>query len=185
MLEEEIIKMVEDSVSERMKKTKEWREKVGAPMTREIEVLNLIMKKENALAILRGDKNVEYRPFSQHYLSRLTDEKIRDFYERNKENNKIVDLEEEYSHWGFLDDLRPVKTIHFHNYTNSWFLDVEVLFNDYCVADDETLGIMNDVYDDHELDELVRKLDNEKAVERPMFYYFAIKKVIDTNLKLE
>lgn len=182
MLEEYKIEIVEAEFSETFKKIKEWREKVGAPMTREIEVLNLIMKKENALAILRGDKNVEYRPLTQHYMDRLTDYKIGDFYERNKENKEIAD---EFCHWGMLDDLRPVKTIHFHNYTNSWYLDVEVLSNDYCIADDETLGTMNEVYDDHELDELIRKLDKEKVVERPMYYYFAIKKVIDTNLKLE
>lgn len=182
MIEEEVIKELEVEQNDFLRKTKEWREKVGAPFTRDIEVLNLIMKKENALAILRGDKNVEYRPFSQHYVDRLSDPKIVDFYERNKENKEI---EEEFCHWGLLDNVRTVKTIHFHNYTNSWYLDVEVISNDYCVADDETVGIMNDLYDDHELDGLVRKLDNEKAVERPMYYWFAIKKVIDTNLKLE
>ena len=36
------------------------------PMPEPVECLNLIMKRENALAIINGEKKVEFRAYTQH-----------------------------------------------------------------------------------------------------------------------
>ena len=103
----------------------------GVPMPEPIESLDLILKKEFALQILKGEKNVEFRSMTQHYMNRLFDKKLGDFLDKHADNAEIV---AEYGMWGNCDELRPVKSIHFHNYNNDWYLDVEVLHNGYAIT---------------------------------------------------
>ena len=66
------------------------------------EAFDLIMRKEFAYQILKGEKTVEYRDFSKFYLNR--------FYKDTKS-------------WELRTDSNCV---HFHDYNNTWFLDVLV-----------------------------------------------------------
>ena len=131
MVREEIVKALEDAIKEIKCEVDSWRRKVGAPDTQDLECLNLIMKKENALRILSGEKNVEYRPCTSYYRDRLYDKNVENFYERHKEDESIA---REFCHYGFLDALRRVKKIHFHNYSNTWYLDVELVSNGYVMG---------------------------------------------------
>ena len=140
----------------------------------DVEVLNLIMKKEFAEAILRGEKKVELRSYSQHYCERLIDKKVTKFIEAHSDDPDVL---------AWCDNLRFVKKIHFHNYNNSWFLDVECTANDWVAARDEDDKFLQERFGCDELTEMTRDLNAKKAKNRPIFFYFAIGKVIDTNLK--
>lgn len=54
----------------------EFMEKYKAPACEPIEVLDLVMRREFAEAILSGEKKVEVRNGSEHYFNRLTDKKV-------------------------------------------------------------------------------------------------------------
>lgn len=140
----------------------------------DVEVLNLIMKREFAEAILRGEKKVEFRAVSDHYIKRLIDRKVVEFKKRHEDDPDVQE---------FCDPLRIVRRIHFHNYNNSWFLDVDVLESDYVAADEEGVKFLHDRYDCHELDETYESLPaKERDKLAPTFFFFVIDKVVATNL---
>lgn len=140
----------------------------------DVEVLNLIMKREYAEQILRGEKKVEFRAVSDHYIKRLIDRKVVEFKKRHEADPDVQE---------FCDPLRIVRKIHFHNYNNSWFLDVDVVENDYVAADKEGVEFLNKRYDCHELDELYESLPpKERDKLAPTFFFFVIDKVVATNL---
>ena len=89
-------------------------------LAEEIKVLNLILKREYAEEILAGTKRVEFRAMSDHYINRLIDKKALKFTNAHLDDDDVVD---------FCNPIRPVRQIHFYNYNNSWFLDVEVIEN--------------------------------------------------------
>lgn len=72
------------------------------------EAFNLLMKKENAYAILTGAKKLEFRDF-------FSDRLLQVFFKETK-NQKSPD---------YLKP-RDIFHIHFHDYANSWFLDVSI-----------------------------------------------------------
>jgi len=149
------------------------------PISDEIECLNLIMKREFAEAILRGEKTVEYRSYSQHYCNRLFDKKVQ-AYEPNIADEDIADFED------FAAPLRVVKKIHFHNYENSWWLDVEVVYNYICAPCKDDVDAIESEYGDSELREMQEEFDKKKTrTERPLFFFFALGEVLGTNLTKE
>lgn len=139
-----------------------------------VEVLNLVMRKVFAQEILNGRKKVEFRAYSQHYLNRLYDKKVLDYMHLHRGEQDIIDE---------CDPLRPVKKLHFHNYENTWFLDVECTLNDIIAVTDEDVKYLQEEYGCHELDEQLTQLNATKAENRPMYFYFVIGDVIDTNLR--
>ena len=138
-----------------------------------LEVLNLIMRKEFALEIVQGKKKVEFRAYSEHFSSRLYDQDVLNFMQLHKNETDILDE---------CDPLRAVRIIHFHNYENSWFLDVECILNDVVAVTDEDVAYLNEEYDCHELDEQLQTLKSTGEDNRPMYFYFVIGKVLKTNL---
>lgn len=140
------------------------------PIPEPIACLNLIMKREFAEAIVKGAKKVEIRAYTQHYVNRLYDAKTEDFVERHKEEPDIL-------FW--CDTLRSVEKIHFHNYNNTWSLDVECTLNDLVAPTDDGIAMLHEEYDCHELDEIHRKLKREGADEVPLFFYFELGNIIE------
>lgn len=139
----------------------------------DVEVLNLIMKREFAEQIARGEKKVEFRAVSDHYIKRLIDRKVVEFIKRHNDDPDVVD---------FCDPLRIVRKIHFHNYNNSWFMDVDVASNDYIAADKEGVDFMHTL-GCNELDGLYESLpEKEREKLAPTFFYFVIDKIVATNL---
>ena len=146
---------------------------------KDIEVLNLIMTRKNAKEILSGNKKVEYRAVSDHYVGRLIDKDVVKFLEKHQDDEEVAKAQDE----GIIDALRVVRKIHFHDYNNSWYLDCDVLVNDTCIVMKEDMDALHEMYDSHDLDELYKTMELNKEKERPVFFTFVIDKVTDTNLK--
>ena len=103
----------------------EFIEKYRAPQWEPIEVLDLILRKENAEEILSGEKKVEVRKCSDFYLNRLTDKKV-DKWMTEHRDDADMDMK---AFDEFMCATRPVLKIHFHDYNKSWFLDVKCTEN--------------------------------------------------------
>lgn len=163
----------------------EFVEKFQAPEPEPVRVLNLIMRKEFAEQILHGEKKVEIRAFSDHYFGRLTDKKVDKWMTENR-GKEGMDME---AFDEFMCATRPVVKIHFHNYNNSWFLDVLCVENALIGLTRQNVEDLQKRYGCHDFDEMLDtyekrdKGSKEEATTRPLFYYFALGDVIETNLK--
>lgn len=133
-----------------------------------IKVLNLIMKKQFAEAIIRGEKKVEVRSYSSHYVDRLLDKDVCDFMALH-ENEDVIDV---------CQPLRDVLTIHFHNYNNSWSLDVECEFNNLIAVNDDTVSYYQEEYGCHEFDEELARLKAIRSKKEPLYFTFVLGKVL-------
>ena len=150
------------------------------PRPKMVDRLNLIMRKEFALEILKGTKTVEIRAYSQHYSDRLYDKDVL-AYEEAHWDDELLRLQM----LDFNDSVRGVKQIHFHNYNNSWYLDVECIENNTVVVVDDQVQYLQDEFGCHEFDEELTSLNKRRAKDRPIYFYFAIGKILGTNLKVE
>lgn len=146
---------------------------------KDIEVLNLIMTRKNAKEILEGKKKVEYRAYSEHYVSRLYDKNVTSFIKKHEDEESVIEAQID----GIVDSLRIVRKIHFHDYNNTWYLDATVLVNDEVTVQKEDMDMLHQEWDSHDLDELYNTLETNKAKDRPVFFFFVIDKILDTNLK--
>ena len=148
------------------------------PRPRPIEKLDLVMKKEYALEILSGAKTVEVRSYSDHYVSRLYDKAVL-AYEDEHWDDELMRMQM----IDFNDSVRAVKTIHFHDYGKTWFLDVECIDNNTVLLVDEQVTYLQDEFGCHEFDQMLAELNGSGATERPMYFYFALGKILGTNLR--
>ena len=148
------------------------------PRPKPIEKLDLVMRKEFANEIIAGTKTVEVRSYSDFYCSRLYDKKVLAYEEANWDDEllrmQMID---------FNDSVRAVKTIHFHDYGKTWFLDIECIDNNTVIINDEQVGYLQEQYNCHEFDEELAELNAENASERPVYFYFAVGKILGTDLK--
>lgn len=162
----------------------EFEAKYMPPKVQPIPVLDLIMKREFAEAILKGEKRVEIRKYSPHYSNRMTDKVLDNWMTDNRD--KIAEEDQE-AFDEFLCSTRPVLKIHFHNYNNSWYLDVECVDNALIGLIRQNVEDLQERFGFHELDDLLEQYEerdkDKEILERPLLYYFGLGKVIDTNLE--
>lgn len=142
------------------------------PIPEPIECLNLLLKRENALEIINGTKRVDFRAYTQHYVSRLYDKETENYVERHKDEPEIV---------MWCDTLRSVEKIHFHDRNNTWSFDVECTYNDLVAPNDEGVEMLHSEYDCHEMDEMHRKLKRENAEQYPLFFFFELGDILERN----
>ena len=145
-----------------------------APIAKDIECLDLVMKKENALDILAGTKKLEYREYSPFYISRLVDKNVAKYIQDHVDDDDVLT---------FCNDLRQVKKIHFHDYNNSWILDVECTYVDVFSINRRDIEFLQDKYGAHDFDENLEYFEQNHVKDRPRLFYLAIGKVLSNNLE--
>ena len=142
----------------------------------EIEVLDLILTKQNAEDIINGSKKVEYRDFTDFYIKRVMDEEIVNALNCYKDNEQVKAICAPDEVKDVLDPVRIVNTIHFHNYNNTWSLDVECINNDLVFVDEEIADWICEEFGDLEC---LRLIEKEGEDFKPFYvFYFAIGKII-------
>jgi len=146
-----------------------------APIPDDIDSLDLIMRKEYAEEILRGEKPLEFRPYSKFYVRRLVDQEANNYINANIDDDEVQ---------AFCNDIRPVKMIHFHNYNNSWFLDVECVYDSVFSITKDDIKMLQDEYGVHDFDDDLEYYEKNGIKERPYLFYFVIGKVLGTNLEV-
>ena len=156
----------------------EFYKRHGAPVSKPVDKLDLIMRKEKALAIIKGDRKVEFRQINDDYYNMLNDEEVYDWMMDHRMDDGM-DTEAMYE---FICPTRPVMTIHFHDDENSWFLDVECTKNDLACLFPKDVEYLQKRFGCHELDHILQEYERKNEQMRPAFFYFALGKVLDTNL---
>lgn len=140
------------------------------PYPQPVECLNLLLRKEFGKQIVAGTKKVEWRDFSEHYYNRLIDKKLLDFLVNHKNDEKLLEL--------YPTAIRPVKKIHFHNYNETWWIDVKVKENNIVQTTDAGIKILHEKYGIYDVDD-----ENEKAKKDgndwfPIYFFFILEEII-------
>lgn len=141
------------------------------PKQKPVECLNLIMKREWAEKIVSGEKKIEWRDYSQHYHQRLIDDKTQEFLNQHPDDDLLHIVEP--------TAVRPVKRIHFHNYNNTWTLDVKCKGNDLVTVNKIGLKIMQDVYHTHDVDEDYEIARKNGGKFYPTYFFFVLGEILD------
>nr|DAS12940.1 MAG TPA: hypothetical protein [Caudoviricetes sp.]DAS70685.1 MAG TPA: hypothetical protein [Caudoviricetes sp.] len=135
-----------------------------------VEAYHLIMKKENALDILKGKKKVEIRAFSEKYNDLFIDKKLYKEYQKDLENpNGSMTIE---------DTLKDTAYIYFTNYNKTWELIVEVLDIAVYQMTKEDIEVLNEDYDFHDLDNEWQQYKDLTEEEIPMFYGLGLADIV-------
>ena len=143
-----------------------------------METIDLVLRQRKALTIIKGDKKVELRQINDDNFNMLHDEETYSWMmDHRKDEN--MDLEAMYE---FLCSIKPVMKIHFHDEKNSWFLDVECTKNGLTSVFPKEVEYLQKHFGCHELDSILEDCEKRNDPMRPAFFYFALGKVLDTNL---
>lgn len=135
---------------------------------KEVESYDLLMKKDNALDIISGKKTLEIRVFSNHYSMIFTD------FEQLEKNNKLREVGNDDD---CVEPLKGIKYIHFHNYSNSWTLDVKIDEIGLSSMVEEDIEDLHD-FDFHDYDNEWQQYKDKDIEDIPMFYWLHIKDIV-------
>jgi hypothetical protein len=125
----------------------------------EHEAFDFLMKKENALEILSGNKKIETRCYSDYYYRLVSD--------KNDKDKPVRD---------------DISFIYFHNYNNTWYLIVRIKeFGISNLSKKEVENIAKE-FDFHDNDNEWQKYSHLPDDEKPAFYWFAISEIVSHNL---
>lgn len=132
------------------------------PYPQPVECLNLLLRKEYGKQIVSGEKKVEWRDFSLHYNSRLIDKRTDDYIYRHQEDEELLKI--------FPTGIRPVKMIHFHNYNNTWSLDITVKENNVVALTEKGMKILHEK-NIHDVDDEYEEIKKNKEYYRIYFFF--------------
>lgn len=135
----------------------------------EVEAYALIMKKENALEILRGEKTIEIRVDSPKYVKMFTDQE-------QVERNRKAEAEGR-DEWE--SPLRKdIGFVHFYNYAGTWSLDCEIdeIGTASLIKDD--IDFLNEEYGFHDFDDQWQEFEGKPEEEIPFFFYLHIAAIV-------
>ena len=87
----------------------------------------------------------------------------------------------------FCSDIRQVEKIHFYNYNRSWYLDVEVTYNDVFCINKHDIEFLQENYGCHDFDDELKRMEAMRVPdnERPYLFYFEIGKILGTDLAIK
>lgn len=143
------------------------------PYPQPVECLNLLLRKEYGKQIVSGKKKVEWRDCTKHYFDRLIDKKTSDFLYNHREDKELRNI--------YKTAIRPVKKIHFHNYNETWWIDIKV---EDCNVVKLTENGMKYLHERgiHDVDnEYERVKDADKDTYIPVYFYFKLGEIIDKH----
>lgn len=100
---------------------------------KQVEAFDLIMRKEFAFDIIEGRKRIEFRSLSPFYTRRFLD------ISGKGKNEKVA--------------FKDVDYVHFHDYGNTWFLDVRISDIGFFDLSEKSLASMHE-YGHHDFDEM-------------------------------
>lgn len=138
---------------------------------RRAAAFDLVLTKQNAYAIMTGAKTIEFRKFSEFYIKRLA---------IVTKDGKKQDISTDKEYQG-----RPIHCIHFHDYNQTWSLDVAI----------EAVDIMaihpanNNYFHErgcYEMDSLINEVKDKEPHDEEVVWSFCIpiRKIIQTTLPL-
>ena len=113
------------------------------PASKPVETMDLVMRQENALAIIKGDRKMEFRQI-------------------NDDNFNMLNDEETYT-W-MMDHRKDEK------------MDTEA------IVFPKEVEYLQKRFGCHELDGILEDFEKRNDPMRPAFFYFALGRVLDTNL---
>ena len=77
---------------------------------------------------------------------------------------------------GIVTSIKIVRSLHFHNYNNSWEMDVECIANGIIAICPEDIKMLQDNFNCHELDDMLETCE-EYGDNPPLLFYFACGKI--------
>ncbi|MBQ6577384.1 MAG: hypothetical protein IJL91_06520 [Bacteroidales bacterium] len=128
---------------------------------------------------MAGTKTVEFRDFTPFYHSRLYDKAVMKWIDDHGNDESISDED-----FFCANPVRPVRSIHFYNYSKTLSLDVAVKETGIVSLTEEGIQMLHERFNCHELDENYEYC-NANAIsesERPLYFYFVIDLILFSNL---
>lgn len=148
------------------------------PRPKPVGVLDLVIDKEDALDIIGGKLRLIYGQYDD-FSDELYDEDVLDFENAHNDDRLWKEMLLDFN-----DSVRGVLSLHLHDKEDSWSLDVECEENNTVMLNDEQIRDLQDRYDFHEFDDRLTELNcaGVPADERPIYFYFAIGKILKSTL---
>lgn len=137
------------------------------------------MEKDKAEKIVAGTKTVEFRDFTPFYHSRFYDKAVLKWIDKNGNDPTISDEE-----FACADPVRPVRSIHFYSYNNTWSLDVAIKETGIVALTAEGIRMMHERFNCYELDGNYEycNANSIPETERPLYFYLAIDRILNKDM---
>ena len=146
---------------------------------REIKVLDLLIDKETAKDILLGIKDLDYRPYEYGYNKLLLSDNVLTALSKYKDDPAVIAACDGWEVKDVLDPIRIVRSIHYHDESNEWFMDVKVDHNDLILVDNNACISMYEDFQDTTLFEMIDEQGEEYGKVPLYTYYFVLGELID------